>query len=331
MACKRRGASQAFNLGGRESIKLLKASSASNEHIMLSFTTFSHGEFQYTLSDPVDCDLTDLLNGQCTDFGSHADKFTTKAILEQACNIAGALHFLHAGVEAGGRILVFTHLDLNSEHIAVSWRAGCPVGHWQITSIGTSHSIMHEPSDSSAATTARMVPRITSEVSRHPDEVSKPNGRWRSKSPTDYRRKDVASMGCLLAVIVAFAHNGPDAVRQLHLERARRTAYDAYSLESNGTSDAQLKRLVHAYHRVVNSSTPWLQNASALVLEILLATSDEALQAVDVQSRLKWILADTALDSLAARCEWVGGGSVRKTYAPSVFSVASDLTFVEVD
>src|SRR5271156_1796178 len=109
---------------------------------MQSYTAFLHGSDFNIISPLADLDLHTYFKGNYDDFSSRSRRFSPAHLLYGAWCLAGALKFLHEGLQPVGiaEKIYCAHLDLKPENVLVMWTRGSdlPAGRWLIHDFGTS-------------------------------------------------------------------------------------------------------------------------------------------------------------------------------------------------
>jgi serine/threonine protein kinase len=270
------------------------------------------------------------------DYMERSGRFTPDNLLTECLNLARALDFLHTGMlDDRGRRLKCAHLDLKPENILVCFPPRdrvdqVPVGRWKIADFGLSKV-------EEAVTEGRVRPVNQDEqrASRAPGNIA----RERSIQPPtrgagpfqppevhstpDARvstRRDVWSYGCILAMVLAFALNGPEGVMdqtarrntvgsddwfyRLHNIRHSRPpgSMPGSSLELvSHTVDAELKRpfkrWVDEAHTLADPRhSQWIKHTSKLILALLVPDVTQRPEIIVAVDTLSIIIETTETD-----------------------------------
>ena len=134
-------------------------------------------------------------------------KITMRNLLVESSALAGALQFLHEGLQFPDRIAGCCHMDLKPDNIFLHYEQGCPVGRWKIADFGISairelkESTVQNSGirDRKAPQDLKMTietamkrgagPYVAPEVCRGSDKIG--------------RTSDIWSYGCILVDIIA--------------------------------------------------------------------------------------------------------------------------------
>ena len=195
---------------------------------MTHLGTLIHGD-QFNIFFPwADMDLKEFIyeEGQ-----GHRDMKKPIYLLEEVSNLAGALAFLHSGIEIPGRGQVScVHMDLKPENIVVRIDRKSPAGMWMITDFGIS---VIKPSNDEHLTPRAASTRLSALNSVRDVEASltrtvpkrKP-GPFQAPEVQDTtvrsvgRKSDIWSLGCILCLVLALGE-GPEMVSRFDEERSR--------------------------------------------------------------------------------------------------------------
>lgn len=208
-------------------VKALRDSLSSHKHILPYLATVSIGEDLTILSELATMDLQNFLNGE----GKSTVKYDMADLICQARNLAGALAFLHSGLQLPGRVATFYHMDLNPDNILVFHAENDHVGIWKISDFGIStvkdNSLQPKcpESDSDELNTIGELVR----------RIKVTNGVTAKRGPGAYQapevhsdgerhigtKSDIWSFGCIFVQILAFAIGGPFLVRDLDSKRGK--------------------------------------------------------------------------------------------------------------
>jgi serine/threonine protein kinase len=199
-------------------LKILRRNILRHERIMTHLGTLETGHDFNILFNWADYDLHTFLHSE-----RELNNPFRSALLQEASNLAGALHFLHNHIKDGRKVKCY-HMDLKPENILVL-DGNHPVGKWMIADFGISafhpdtgvinmrrgkdddaHSV-HEESK----TTAR---RYRGKC--QPPEV---DHSWPKRKEGINSKGDIWSYGCILAMVFAFSLRGKDSVAELDAAR----------------------------------------------------------------------------------------------------------------
>jgi serine/threonine protein kinase len=115
-------------------IKALRESLSSHKHILPYLATVSIGEDLVILSELATIDLQNFLSGN----GKSILTYDFADLVCQTRNIAGALAFLHSGLQLPGRVVTFYLMDLKPDNILLFPAENDHVGIWKISDFGIS-------------------------------------------------------------------------------------------------------------------------------------------------------------------------------------------------
>lgn len=216
--------------------------------VTVNFAAFVHGEKLNIISEYADMDLADLLAGECQDFSSLASdrsKFTPRNLLKEAFQLFEALTYLHNGIalSISSRPSI-VHMDLKPDNILVFGpfdSTSRPVGTWKISDFNLAESTdvtNTRPASARPAGMATTLGGLIREKSSRPGREGAylpPELRRRNQLQAD-KKTDVWSLGCIMAVVLAFALDGPAGVSHLQTLRENDRNDYFYDIAPDGTS-----------------------------------------------------------------------------------------------
>ncbi|KAL5002107.1 kinase-like domain-containing protein [Aspergillus recurvatus] len=160
-----------------------------NDRIMPLFASISVGHEFNLLFEWADSDLKCFLE-------QRSGSYRLCDLMEEACNLAGALAFLHGGPNSPQLVC---HRDLKPDNILVFKEDGMRVGKWKISDFGISVLSVPAARSSLNGTFSYMLRRTVPGTYQSPEVFyGKHFG----------RRSDVWSLGCILVRILAFGMDG---------------------------------------------------------------------------------------------------------------------------
>jgi serine/threonine protein kinase len=278
---------------------------------MQSYTAFLHGENFTIISPLADLDLLAYFKGKYEDFNSRSRDFTPAHLLYGAGCLAGALRFLHEGLQPFGpsERIYCAHLDLKPENILVQWSRNPsePAGRWKVHDFGTAK--IKSRSQNSAGSTRLVAPGdfisqfSYTQATRTPGPFQAPE----VQDSTDRvvgTESDVWSLGCICACTLAFARGGPTAVTQLYTSLEHESDNDYFYVKREGRF--ALKESVKAYLESLASGSggrTWVRQTLNLIYDTLVEDPRVRPTANDLQMTLRSIFNGTEV-SLTGKCPW---------------------------
>jgi serine/threonine protein kinase len=203
-----------------KNLQILRRNILRHERIMTHLGTLETGHDFNILFNWADYDLHTFLHSE-----RELNNPLRRALLQEASNLAGALHFLHNHIKDGRKVKCY-HMDLKPENILVL-DSNHLVGKWMIADFGISafhpdtgiinmrrgkdddaHSV-HEESKTKAR-------RYRGKC--QPPEV---DHSWPKRKEGVNSKGDIWSYGCILAMVFAFSLRGKDSVAELDDARIR--------------------------------------------------------------------------------------------------------------
>ena len=188
---------------------------------MLSYTSFGHGSDFTIISPLADLDLHTFFEGTYPDFPARSLGFTPAQLLYGVSCLAGALSFLHEGLQPVGIAgkIYCAHLDLKPENVLVVWNNREPAGRWLVHDFGTS-KIKEKSSPQTLAPGDFLRQFSLTQPQRTPEPFQAPEVE-RAKEKVVGTESDIWSLGCILAAVLSFALGGPLHVTQLFNSRVQ--------------------------------------------------------------------------------------------------------------
>lgn len=197
-----------------KNLEILRRNILRHERIMTHLGTLETGHDFNIFFNWADYDLHTFLHSE-----RELNNPFRSALLQEASNLAGALHFLHNHIKDGRKVKCY-HMDLKPENILVL-DGNHLVGKWMIADFGISafhpdtgiinmrrgkdddaHSV-HEESKTKAR-------RYRGKC--QPPEV---DHSWPKRKEGINSKGDIWSYGCILAMVFAFSLRGKDSVAEL--------------------------------------------------------------------------------------------------------------------
>jgi serine/threonine protein kinase len=226
----------------RDIFQLLRKASLRSEGICMNFATFEHGRTLNIISTWADLDLFGFLIGTYDDYPDRARHFTPWHLFEQTRCLAKALLFLHEELDIDGPITC-AHLDLKPENVLVEWQMDSeddggaatsskrPAGLWKINDFGIS-TVRSRDTHTGSGAGSRLTPgdmlenflRERSSISAPrdsgaflPPEMKRHFGK-KSEGTSSHvsKESDMWSLGCILAMVLAFTLDGPEMAAELY-------------------------------------------------------------------------------------------------------------------
>jgi serine/threonine protein kinase len=187
---------------------------------MLSYISFGHGSDFTIISPLADLDLHTFFEGTYPDFPARSLGFTPAQLLYGASCLAGALSFLHDGLQPVGIAgkIYCAHLDLKPENVLVVWNNREPAGRWLVHDFGTS-KIKEKSSPQTLAPGDFLRQFSLTQPQRTPGPFQAPEVE-RAKEKVVGTESDIWSLG-LLAAVLSFALGGLLHVTQLFNSRVQ--------------------------------------------------------------------------------------------------------------
>jgi serine/threonine protein kinase len=268
-----------------------------------------HGTDFNIISPLADLDLNDFLTGNYPGFSTRIENegFTPQHLLQEAACLAGALNYLHQGLEIRGRggYMACAHMDLKPDNILVSWRPPdgpeLAVGQWMIHDFGTSRI-----KESNRMPQTHLAPgdflreMSLTKSQRQPGPFQAPEVQ-NDTEKTCGRESDCWSFGCILTVILAFALGGPEMVDDLF--QCIDNGVDDYFYTVEGDRKILKPQVLQWLDRlkVGPSEHVWVRKYKHVIMALLKIAPEERLKAQVVRDELNKISRDGG-ESLQARC-----------------------------
>jgi serine/threonine protein kinase len=294
-------------LAEQKSLKSFKRCLEGNKNIMLSHTSFGHGSDFTIISPLADLDLHAFFKGTYTDFPVRSRSFTPAHLLYGASCLAGALSFLHEGLQPVGIAgkLCCAHLDLKPENILVRWNNQEPAGRWLVCDFGTSK--IKEKSSAQTLAPGDLIRQFSlTQPRRAPGPFQAPEVEH-AKEKVVGTESDIWSLGCILAVVLSFALGGPSHVTQLFNSRIHEgsTEDNDYFYEKR-ENRAVLKQEVARWLDSLatgRSEDMWIKDTLSLIYSTLVEKQTARPSAKKIQEILGTIYRRDS-KSLRSACPW---------------------------
>jgi serine/threonine protein kinase len=277
---------------------------------MQSYTAFLHGSDFNIISPLADLDLHTYFEGSYPDFHPRSRLFSPAHLLYGAACLAGALRFLHEGLQpmSIAEKIYCAHLDLKPENILVIWPRGSnpPAGRWLVHDFGTSKIKESRNAHSSKTLVAPgdFIRQFSlTQASRTPGPFQAPEVQ-NSTERVVGTESDIWSLGCILAQVLTFALGGPAFVSQL-----AQSTYEGFSDDyfyNAADKNFALKGPVVQYLDSLTSSyrdNTWIMETLGLISRILVKDPRLRPSAKEVQDTLERVYRRQDA-SLLAHCSW---------------------------
>jgi serine/threonine protein kinase len=284
---------------------------------MQSYTAFLHGSDFNIISPLADLDLHTYFEGSYPDFHIKSRGFSPAHLLYGAACLAGALRFLHEGLQPVGisEKIYCAHLDLKPENVLVTWQRGTnePAGRWLVHDFGTSKIKEGRQVRSSTSLVAPgdFIRQFSlTKASRTPGPFQAPEVQATTERVVG-TESDMWSLGCILAVVLAFALGGPPSVTKLANSRGHEEFDDDYFYIKEGNKFA-LKDRVSIYLESLASGPggrdpggrSWIREILNLIYKTLVEDPLSRPSAKEVQDTLAKIYIRQD-QPLLDTCSWV--------------------------
>ncbi|PIG80406.1 putative 2-5A-dependent ribonuclease [Aspergillus arachidicola] len=266
-------------------LDVLRSSLSKHDRIVPFLATVTIGNSFNILSPLADMDLDVFLregHQECPDV-------TVRDLMQEAAHLAGALAFLHQGLDSNPPGLSCCHMDLKPGNILVfrgDARDFPKVGKWKISDFGI--SIMSRP-ERTGTTVTEFVDSFTQR-----QRLSPPPGPYQSPDGAGHGLKsDIWSLGCILTRILALGLEGADGM--MHLDQLRGTDGDGASPYENDYfhrgSPPVLNPHVQSWLSGLTSgrynyNQEFLARCQSLILSMLAISHDDRPSARNVQEEL---------------------------------------------
>ncbi len=186
-------------------------------------------------------------------------RITLKTLLAESSALAGALQFLHEGLQFPDQIAGCCHMDLKPDNIFVFYEPDCPVGRWKIADFGISairelkNSTVKvagvgddkAPQDSKKTIETKWKrgpgPYVAPEVSRGSEKVG--------------RTSDIWSYGCILVDIIASRMTEEASVESLKRTDGLETSHPNYTTQDYFFQEPELNPRVQNWLEDLNKTS----------------------------------------------------------------------------
>ncbi len=274
---------------------------------MLSLTSFAHGPDFTIISPLADLDLYTFFEGTYGEFRDRSHGFTPAYLLYGASCLAGALRFLHEGLQPVGiaGTIYGAHLDFKPENILVIWKGKDePAGRWLVHDFGTS-KIKEKSSAPTLAPGDFLRQFSLTQPQRAPRRFQAPEVQ-RSNERVVGTESDIWSLGCVLAVVLAFARGGPPFVTKLAESRAQPGCSDDYFYMRKDTKIVLKDNMVNWLESLSTGrgDDAWISDILKLIFTTLVEKPSKRPIAKMVHDTLRGIY-NKKIDSLHNICHWV--------------------------
>ena len=275
---------------------------------MLSYTSFAHGSDFTIISPLADLDLHTFFEGKYPDFPARSRGFTPAQLLYGASCLAGALSFLHEGLQPvgiSGKIYC-AHLDLKPENILVVWNNREPAGRWLVHDFGTS-KIKEKSSPQTLAFGDFLRQFSYTQPQRTPGPFQAPEVE-RAKEKVVGRESDIWSLGCILAVVLSFALGGPSHVAELFNSRVQEgvTEDNDYFYEKKDNKVFLKGEVVKWLNSLITGRREdmWIKDTLELIYSTLVEKQAARPSAKMIKETLGTIYTREHIKSLRHTCSW---------------------------
>ncbi|OGM51379.1 putative 2-5A-dependent ribonuclease [Aspergillus bombycis] len=275
-----------------KNLDVLRSSLSKHDRIVPFLATVTIGNSFNILSPLAEMDLDVFLregHQRCPDF-------TVRDLMQEAAHLAGALAFLHQGLDSHPPGLTCCHMDLKPGNILVFQGDSLDypkVGKWKISDFGI--SIMSQP-ERTGTTVTEFVDTFT-----HRERPRPPPGPYQSPDSAGLGLKsDIWSLGCILTRVLALGLEGANGM--MHLDQLRGTTDDGVSPYENDYFYRGSPPVVNPHVQTwlsglvrggYNYNPEFLERCRSLIVSMLSINHDERPGARDVQEQLHY-LADIA-------------------------------------
>ncbi|KAE8136096.1 hypothetical protein BDV38DRAFT_294135 [Aspergillus pseudotamarii] len=273
-----------------KNLDVLRSSLSKHDRIVPFLATVTIGNSFNILSPLAEMDLDVFLregHQRCPDF-------TVRDLMQEAAHLAGALAFLHQGLDSYPPGLSCCHMDLKPGNILVFHGDALDfpkVGKWKISDFGI--SIMSRP-ERTGTTVTEFVDSIT-----HRERLSPPPGPYQSPDGAGHGLKsDIWSLGCILTRVLALGLEGADGM--MHLDQLRGKDDDEVSPYENDYFHRGSPPVLNPHVRtwlsglVVSGrcryNPDFLEGCRSLILSMLAISHDDRPSAKDVQEQLHYLV-----------------------------------------
>ena len=226
-------------------------------------------------------------------------------MLKQLANLAGALDFLHDGLEIGGSTSFYcAHLDLRPQNLLVFSSKTDPLGSWKISDFGISsfRKIGH--------TKERTIPSIR-DFADHQESVPtnrnlegshrSPENHSSHEEPFSGRKSDMWSYGCIYCEVLAFGLGGKKLLKEFRSLRSSNGDDAFFKIEETASNSSAppehfLKESVAQWLQDLSANNPiektWIEDCVSIAIAILKIAPADRLKAREVHQRLGVLLND---------------------------------------
>jgi serine/threonine protein kinase len=291
-----------------KSLKSFKRCLEGNKNIMLSYTSFGHGSDFTIISPLADLDLHTFFEGKYRDFPTRSRGFSPAHLLYGASCLAGALSFLHEGLQPvgiSGKIYC-AHLDLKPENILVVWNNIEPAGRWMVHDFGTS-KIKEKSSPQTLALGDLLRQFSLTQPRRTPGPFQAPEVE-RAKEKVVGTESDIWSLGCILAVVLSFALGGPSHVTQLFNSRVQEGVIEDndYFYEKKDNKVVLKGKVVRWLDSLITGRRDdmWIKDTLELIYRTLVEKQTARPSAKMIKETLCTIYMMEHMESLHHTCRW---------------------------
>ncbi|GAB1199412.1 hypothetical protein APSETT444_008760 [Aspergillus pseudonomiae] len=270
-------------------LDVLRSSLSKHDRIVPFLATVTIGNSFNILSPLAEMDLDVFLregHQRCPDF-------TVRDLMQEAAHLAGALAFLHQGLDSNPPGLTCCHMDLKPSNILVFQGDSLDypkVGKWKISDFGI--SIMSRP-ERTGTTVTEFVDSFT-----HRELSRPPPGPYQSPDGAGLGLKsDIWSLGCILTRVLALGLGGTAGMMQL--DHLRSTSDDGESPYENDYFYRGSPPVVNPHVRTwlsglvgggYNYNPEFLEKCQSLIVSMLSINHDDRPSARDVQEQLHYLV-----------------------------------------
>ncbi|CZR55968.1 uncharacterized protein PAC_05856 [Phialocephala subalpina] len=289
----------------QNALRTFKQCLRKHENIMHSYMSFIHGSDFVIISPLADLDLAAFFKGNYEGFNHRQREFSPYDLFQEAACLAGALNFLHNGLELRGRKIACAHLDFKPDNILVRWTAtsqSTSVGQWLIHDFGTSR-IKESSEEPNALAPGDFLTRFSlTKAQRTPSTYQAPEVQDNTERTTG-RESDMWSFGCILCVALAFALGGPRFVTDLG-NATFDGRNDWFYTKVDGVAVVKV-----AISEWLNSRTAgrqedtWISRIIELAFKMLVITPAGRMKAEEAQDELN-IICSQESERMTRKCRW---------------------------
>ena len=194
-------------------------------------------------------------------------KVTMWTMLSEAAELAGALAWLHDGIQVPGKILGCCHMDLKPDNILVVFETGFPVGRWKIADFGI--SAIRTPKERHGEGNHLRAPRDRLEtIMTKPKRLAGPYVAPEICDGSNEvgRTSDIWSLACILVDVIASQMTEDASIQVLAKRRERKENGQDYHEEDHFYRDKALNPHIEAWVNALNTTSKLKDQAQRYAL-----------------------------------------------------------------